>query len=226
MIENRDSFLQTIATQLGRPTVNLEKPSRSWKHSPQHAILKDATKDELVELLVEQCANIHTTVNKCSKDNLPTALKTILENLQATSIIYNKDSRFNDLLVTSAFAHLNASEWDAARLEENIQLAEKADVSIVFSEITLAESATIVVQASPETGRALSFLPTNSIAIIPKSSIVPRMTQAAQYLRGLSRVSSCVNFITGPSNSADIEMNLVVGVHGPIRMIYLIVEDL
>jgi L-lactate dehydrogenase complex protein LldG len=52
------------------------------------------------------------------------------------------------------------------------------------------------------------------------------MTQAARVMRKKGDgISSCVNFITGPSNSAVIEMNLVVGVHGPVHAAYIVIED-
>ncbi|MEK4078489.1 LutC/YkgG family protein [Solibacillus sp. FSL K6-1126] len=225
MIQNRESFLQSVAARLGRSTPSLTKPERNWKHLPQHEVLKDASMEELIEVLREQCLNIHTTLKKCTKQQLPEILNETIVDYGGGRVIYSNDPRFGVLNVLPVFEQYEHLKWQSANGKENIDFAEQANVGVVISNVTLAESGTIMLQASPEVGRTISFLSENSIAVIPKSSIVPRMTQAAQFLREQSHVSSCINFITGPSNSADIEMNLVVGVHGPVRMTYILVED-
>ena len=119
--------------------------------------------------------------------------------------------------------------WDSAKERENQVFAEQADIGITFSEITLAESATVTLFNDKDNGRTISLLPRCYIAIIPRSTLVPRMTQATKQIHEAHiqgrEVSSCISFISGPSNSADIEMNLIVGVHGPVQATYIVVDD-
>lgn len=225
-LTNRDPFLTNIASRLGRAPLT-EKPARQWQHMPQLGVLKDKTLDELVQILIEQCSNIHTTVSTCTVANLQTTLQKTIADYGDGEVIYSNDPRFQQLGLETFLTSLETSyEWDAKEGYDNIQIAERANIGIVISDVTLAESGTIMVQTSEHVGRSLSYLPTHSIAIILKSTIVPRITQAAQQLRQREQpVASSIHFITGPSNSADIEMNLVVGVHGPVKMTYIIVED-
>ena len=225
-ITNRDTFLTSVAGRLGRTPLT-EKPSMQWQHLPQLDVLKDKTSDELVQILIEQCSNIHTAVSTCTVANLQVTLQKTIADYGHGQIIYSKDDRYNQLGLLNFLKDLeNGYEWDFSKGYDNVKIAERAHIGIVISDLTLAESGTILVQTNEHVGRSLSYLPTNSIAIIPKSTIVPRITQAAQFLRKSKvPVASSVHFITGPSNSADIEMNLVVGVHGPVKMAYIIVED-
>ncbi|SDY48300.1 L-lactate dehydrogenase complex protein LldG [Evansella caseinilytica] len=93
----------------------------------------------------------------------------------------------------------------------------------------MAESGTVVLLSIADKGRSVSLLPGTHLAIIPKSTLVPRMTQANEKIHELAKTSgrmpSCINFISGPSNSADIELRLVVGVHGPVQVTYIIIEE-
>ena len=224
-IQNRESFLAAVASRLGRPP-SITKPARTWQYSPQSEVLQDRTQDELMQVLIEQCANIHTTAKTCTIAELPEVLMDAVEDYGGGTVIYSRDPRFEELGLSPLLASSSAMhEWDYEKGDANIKMAEQANIGIVISDITLAESGTIVVQTSRNNGRTLSYLPSGSIAIVPKSTIVPRMTQAARQLRTNPDPASSIHFITGPSNSADIEMKLVVGVHGPMRMTYIIVED-
>jgi L-lactate dehydrogenase complex protein LldG len=234
-IQNRDSFLGQIANRLGRERItHLERPK--WNYNPQDEVLKNASQDELLEVLTHQCKNIHTEIVITDTGKLSDSLKQVVNKYGGGSVTTWKDERFNQYGLTNLMQEewpqegIDLHIWDHTKGEENIKIAENANVGITISDITLAESGTAVLFSSKDKGRTVSFLPTNSVIIIPKSSIVPRMTQAARIImekvKNGEQVASCINFITGPSNSADIEMILVVGVHGPIKATYIVVEDI
>ena len=70
------------------------------------------------------------------------------------------------------------------------------------------------------------LLPETHIAVIPRSRIVTGMEDAWALLRReRGALPRAVNFISGPSRTADIEQTVVLGVHGPYRVHILLVHD-
>ena len=234
-IHNRTPFIDQIALRLGRERNLTERPIRDWAFRPQDKTLIGKTQDELVDILREQCQHIHTEFIETTSKKLSEVLETTVDLYGGGPISHWRDPRFAEFglsqLICERWPSLNieTSEWNAKNGKENIRFAERANIGITFSDMTLAESGTVVLFSSKDKARSVSLLPHKYIAIIPKSTIVPRMTQAAQKISRLvqegKEIASCINFITGPSNSADIEMNLVVGVHGPVKVAYIMVED-
>ena len=230
-IQNRDVFLNQIAYRLGRERISslLERPK--WNNRPQENIFKNASQDELLDVLKEQCKRIHTSICITELKNLPAILKDAVSSFGGGPIVTWKDERFSKWGVAKMLTEeWQNYEWNYMEAKENIVKAEKANIGITISEITLAESGTVVLFTDKNKGRSVSFLPAAYIALIPKSSLVPRLTQAAVKIREIhqktGQVASCINFITGPSNSADIELKLVVGVHGPVKAHYIVINDL
>jgi L-lactate dehydrogenase complex protein LldG len=234
-IHNRDAFLQNIAKSLKREqrTSGVTRPH--WKYQPQWKVFQGFSKDELLEVLKLQCTRIHTDLVETSVTHLAATLKQVIANYGDGPVVTWDDPRFTEYGLSSLLHEewpnemIDVHIWNPAVGKKNIEYAEKANVGITFSDMTLAESGTVVLFSGNGKGRTVSFLPQTYVAIVPKSTIVPRITQAASYIHEQiekgEQVASCVNFITGPSNSADIEMNLVVGVHGPVKATYIVVTD-
>lgn len=235
-IHNRDKFLNQVASQLNRPRISAPVEKPNWKYQPQYEVLKDATQDELLEILKEHCKKIHTKIFTTDLKGLPEVVNDVVAEYGGGPVVTWKDERFSKWGLNSLMKEkwpsekIDVFEWDYKLGEENVHKAENANVGITISEITLAESGTVVLFSDKDKGRTVSFLPATSIMLIPKSTLVPRATQAAVKMREIyqetGHVASCINFISGPSNSADIELNLVVGVHGPIKATYIVINDL
>ncbi len=99
----------------------------------------------------------------------------------------------------------------------------RADLGITGANIGIAETGTIVIVTNEGNADLVTTLPPVHVAVMGVEKIVPTLDDAAQILNVLARnaagqrFSTYVNMITGPSRSGDIEMDLAMGVHGPLE---------
>ncbi|HAI7624723.1 TPA: lactate utilization protein C, partial [Escherichia coli] len=154
----------------------------------------------------------------------------LCKELGDQSIVISGDTRLEELGISERLQQeCNVVVWDPAKGIENISQAEQAKVGVVYAEYGLTESGGVVLFSAAGRGRSLSLLPESSLFILRKSTILPRVAQLAEKLHQKAqageRMPSCINIISGPSSTADIELIKVVGVHGPVKAVYLIIED-
>jgi L-lactate dehydrogenase complex protein LldG len=100
-----------------------------------------------------------------------------------------------------------------------------ASVSHAFGGV--AETGTLVMVSGPESPSTLNFLPDNHIVILAAKDVAGDYETVFARVRdtyGKGEMPRTVNFITGPSRSADIEQTLLLGAHGPRRLHIVIVH--
>ncbi|WP_203333674.1 LutC/YkgG family protein [Planococcus beigongshangi] len=228
-IHNKDAFINKISSKLGRDrneSVILPK----WEHRPQFEVLKGASSDELAAAFKNNSLEKSTYVVETDAKNLASALEKVIEKYGGGQLVASNDQRFTEYGLDELLKQTKAHVWNPVLGEENIAVTKKANIGMFFSDAALAESGTVVQFNDKDIARSISLLPMAYVSIIPKSTIVPRMTQVAQAIHKSveegNNLATCINFISGPSNSADIEMNIVIGVHGPVEAVHVIVNDM
>jgi len=101
------------------------------------------------------------------------------------------------------------------------------DIGITTAQAAIAETGTLVLEAETERHRLVSLLPPIHIAIVCARDIVSTIGDALSLLREneTKQMSRAITFITGPSRTADIELTLTVGVHGPKELHVIVIDD-
>ena len=107
----------------------------------------------------------------------------------------------------------------------------EASVGISGANMAIAETGTIVLVTNEGNADLTTTLPPVHIALFGIDKVVATLEDAVAVLRMLPRsgtgqvMTSYVNWITGPSRSADIEQSLTIGVHGPREMHCVILDN-
>jgi L-lactate dehydrogenase complex protein LldG len=116
-------------------------------------------------------------------------------------------------------------DWVGAGLNIEARPSNGDDkLGITGAFCALAENGTLMLLSGENTHATTSLLPENHVAIVAASRIVRTMEDGWDLLRReRTSLPRQVNFVSGPSRTADIEMTLVLGAHGPFRVHVIVV---
>ena len=100
------------------------------------------------------------------------------------------------------------------------------DIGLTICDYGIAETGTLVLDSSSEELRLATMISEIHVAIIPASRIKGRTEEIINDLETMMENNpNYLAFITGASRTADIERVLALGVHGPLELHILILED-
>ncbi len=223
------------STILGKIKANLDRSndldrseiirSRLQAHAknliPQRGDLKH---DQRVALFIQEAIRVNATIIELSRfEEIPKAVSDYLRTHQLPANV--KISPHNDL---------TSLDWDvntSLMIEQGRGAGDDGvSVSVAFGGV--AETGTLVMTSGPETPTSLNFLPLDHIVVLRADEIAgnyeaiwERIRETQTKLGAEGTLPRTVNWITGPSRTADIEQTLMLGAHGPQRLHILVITE-
>ena len=197
-----------------------EAPAPPQQYLPMVPI-DDTSTDALVKRFVEAARGLACDVHQVSSDGA--AIEKLLEIIGDDTSILAWD-----------FEHIPLNGLEAALKESSIAIAEAGDphvrVGVTGAEAALASTGSLVYKSGPGRHRLTSLLPPVHVGIIRHSQIMPGFEDWIADRRGKGikeafRDSSNIVLISGPSRTADIAMESIMGVHGPGTVHVIVVPD-
>jgi L-lactate dehydrogenase complex protein LldG len=173
-----------------------------------------------VELFITMAEEVQATVTRVSSlAEVPDAVARYLvaENLPAE-------------LVMAPDPRLDAIPWETRPLLQIRRGRAEADdkVSVTPCYAAIAETGTLMLISGAQSPTTLNFLPDTHIVIVRGDQVVASYEDGWDRLRADGATEApprAINFITGPSRTADIEQHIELGAHGPRRLHIVLVED-
>jgi len=97
-----------------------------------------------------------------------------------------------------------------------------AEIGVTGCDAAIAETGSLVVLSGPGKPRTASLLPPIHACIVRRDDLQPSMGEFFARRADAIAAAACCTFITGPSRTADIELTLTLGVHGPGKVIVIV----
>jgi L-lactate dehydrogenase complex protein LldG len=225
MTEARERILAGLRSSLNRGRLDANRETelraRTATHrrnpAPARAVALDHRAQ--VNLFVTMAEEVQATVARVSSlAEVPEVVARYLaaENLPA-ELVMAPDPRLDGLAW---------EDWPLLHIRRG-QAKASDQVSLTGCHAAVAETGSLMLISGPQTPTTLNFLPDTHIVLVQADQVVATYEDGWDRLRagGMAEtLPRTINFITGPSRTADIEQHIELGAHGPRRLHIVLVE--
>jgi L-lactate dehydrogenase complex protein LldG len=182
-------------------------------------------REEKVVRLKQLMEAVHTEVHITPAEGWIEKLKEILIKRQSNTLLYAPETKIGEALERAWQDGLPPLTAYGDTVEEFKETLFGIDAGITSTRGGIAESGALILWPDEKEPRLMSLVPSVHIAVLEADRIYNTFAEAMEEERWQDAMPTNALLISGPSKTADIELTLTFGVHGPKELIVLILKD-
>jgi L-lactate dehydrogenase complex protein LldG len=168
---------------------------------------------------------VHTEFLDATADGWPETVRAFLVAQGARNVALGPATEAGRLLAAACARAGVPAVVPYDRPVEEIKAALFEDVDAGFTTVksAIADTGSLVLWPSPEEPRLLSLVPPLHVALLSAATIRDTLLGVMREERWAKGLPPNAFLVSGPSKTADIEQTLAYGVHGPKRLVVVVV---
>jgi L-lactate dehydrogenase complex protein LldG len=203
MSGSRSAVLESVRQALGRSVADLVPP-RPDVLPPRPAV----SRDDEVELFLREVTALSGVARRLQPADLDPQLERLVRELEIRRACLWTTPRLVRMDLAGRLERLGVANVSA---EADESAMAECDLGVTEADFALAETGTIGLLSSAERPRAVSLLPRIHLALVDPTVFRADLHQVFAEAKSAPHLV----FVTGPSRTADIELTVTLGVHGP-----------
>jgi L-lactate dehydrogenase complex protein LldG len=212
----RSRILERLkATRVAAPEGRPDEPAPALKGwNPQERLAR----------LRRMMEAVKTEFLEADRDDWPKAVRSSLAAQGVRTLLYGPDTEAGKNLA----AHSPAGElpkllaYDRPIEEWKSELFASVDAAVTTTRGAIAETGSLILWPSPAEPRLMSLVPPIHVALLDTERIYETFGEVMREESWSAGMPPNALLISGPSKTADIEQTLAYGVHGPKRLIVIL----
>ncbi len=190
--------------------------------------IKTYSQMEKIKKLKTLMEAMRTEVHLTGAKNWVNTVEDILKERDVKSLLYAPGTAIGKTLEhqwenrAGDLPQLISYKKDIEQLKE---MVFNVDAGITSTTGAIAETGALILWPTEKEPRLMSIVPPLHIAVLQADKIHNSLSEVIQKENWPAKMPTNVVLVSGPSKTADIEMTLAFGVHGPKELIVLILED-